>query len=209
MKLDITDIEEGQPIPERFAFGITDPDEPMALGRNLSPELRWSGAPAETKSFVVMVTDLDAPSIADDVNQQDRHVSKDLQRVAFSHWLLIDIPPAVNHIPEGNDSQQVTLGGKASYSDALGRRGVNDYTDFLAANPDMAGTYAGYDGPCPPWNDERLHRYVFSVLALDVATLELPDNFRGPDLEKALAGHVLERAQVTATYTLNPALRQR
>ncbi|TVP54470.1 MAG: YbhB/YbcL family Raf kinase inhibitor-like protein [Halomonadaceae bacterium] len=208
MQLDIKDIQEGQPIPERFAFGIVDIDEPMALGRNLSPELRWSGAPPGSKSFVVMVTDLDAPSSAEDVNQEGKTVAKDLERVAFSHWLLVDIPPDVDHLKEGNDSSEVTVGGKAPFRDGLGQRGVNDYTDFLAANPDMAGTYGGYDGPCPPWNDEIPHRYVFRVLALDVASLGLPENFRGPDLEQALAGHVLDHAQVTATYTLNRALRQ-
>ena len=33
----------------------------------------------------------------------------------------------------------------------------------------MFGDYYGYDGPCPPWNDELVHRYVFTLYALDVA----------------------------------------
>jgi hypothetical protein len=42
------------------------------------------------------------------------------------------------------------------------RQGVNDYTGWFANDPDMAGEYYGYDGPCPPWNDERVHTYVFT-----------------------------------------------
>lgn len=38
------------------------------------------------------------------------------------------------------------------------RQGLNDYTAFMAGS-EMAGDYFGYDGPCPPWNDERLHHY--------------------------------------------------
>lgn len=207
MKLDIKDIVEGKPIPERFAFGIYDPQEHMVLGRNISPQLRWSGAPEGTQSFAVMIRDLDAPSVADDVNQEGKVISRDLERVEFYHWLLVDIPAGVDHIEEGHDANDVTVGGKAPLEDALGRRGINDYTDFLAENPGMAGTYGGYDGPCPPWNDEIPHRYVFSVMALDTQSLDLPKEFRGPDMEKALKGHILDQASVTATYTLNPDLR--
>ncbi|MDX1588637.1 MAG: YbhB/YbcL family Raf kinase inhibitor-like protein [Oleiphilaceae bacterium] len=207
MKLDIKDIQDGKPIPERFAFGIYDSEEHMVLGRNISPQLRWSGAPKGTKSFAVVVKDLDAPSVADDVNQEGKTIPEDLERVDFYHWLLVGIPAEVDHIDEGHDATDVTVGGKAPLRDALGRRGINDYTDFLAQNPGMAGTYGGYDGPCPPWNDERVHRYVFTVLALDKATLDLPEEFRGPHLEKAIEGHVLDQASLTATYTLNPALR--
>ena len=49
------------------------------------------------------------------------------------------------------------------------RQGINDYTGWFAGDKDMAGNYFGYDGPCPPWNDEIPHRYVFTLYALDVA----------------------------------------
>ena len=41
----------------------------------------------------------------------------------------------------------------------------------------MSGDYFGYDGPCPPWNDALVHRYVFTLYALDVATLGLQGPF--------------------------------
>jgi phosphatidylethanolamine-binding protein (PEBP) family uncharacterized protein len=43
----------------------------------------------------------------------------------------------------------------------------------------MAGEYYGYDGPCPPWNDERVHTYVFTLYALDIPRLPLEGRFTG------------------------------
>ena len=70
----------------------------------------------------------------------------------------------------------------------------------------MGGDYGGYDGPCPPWNDERMHRYRFVVYALDVDTLGLSGRFTGGTLREAVAGHVLASAELSACYTLNPAV---
>lgn len=207
MEINVKDINEGQPVPEHFAFGVYDPDNHMALGRNLNPEVIWSDVPEGTRSFVVMIKDPDVPSEADDVNQEGKTVSRKIPRVDFYHWLLVDVPPTVARIEEGQESNGVVPKGKAPSKDALGKRGINDYTDFLAGDPELAGTYAGYDGPCPPWNDEIVHRYIFTVFALDVEHLDLGDEFRGPDVEKAMEGHILDEASVTATYTLNPDLR--
>jgi phosphatidylethanolamine-binding protein (PEBP) family uncharacterized protein len=71
----------------------------------------------------------------------------------------------------------------------------------------MSGDYGGYDGPWPPFNDERVHRYVFTVYALDVASLGLPARFTGPDALKAMQGHILAHTSITATYSLNPQAR--
>lgn len=207
MDIKVKDINEGQPVPEHFAFGVYDPDTHMALGRNLNPEVTWSGVPEGTRSFVVMIKDPDVPGDASDVNQEGKTVSKKTARVDFYHWLLVDVPPTVARIEEGQESNGVVPKGKVPCKDALGKRGINDYTDFLAGDPDLAGTYGGYDGPCPPWNDEIVHRFIFTVFALDVEHLDLGDEFRGPDAEKAMEGHILDEASVTATYTLNPDLR--
>ena len=86
------------------------------------------------------------------------------------------------------------------------RHGINDYTKWFAGDKDMAGDYYGYDGPCPPWNDERAHRYVFTVYALDVARLPVEGSFRGDDVRKAVRGHVLAQAALTGRYSLNPAV---
>ncbi|MGP4844513.1 YbhB/YbcL family Raf kinase inhibitor-like protein [Marinobacter sp. 1Y8] len=207
MKLEVKGLPDQQPIPEIFAFGVFNEADHMSFGRNRNPELAWSGAPEGTRSFVVMMFDEDVPSVADDVNQEGKTIPKDLPRVDFFHWLLVDIPPNISQIAEGSDSDGVIPKGKPVASEAIGKPGVNTFTHFLAGNPDMAGTYAGYDGPCPPWNDERMHRYHFEVHALDVESLGLSDGFEGDAVRQAMEGHVLASARVSGTYTLNPELR--
>ena len=71
----------------------------------------------------------------------------------------------------------------------------------------MGGQYGGYDGPWPPFNDELVHRYVFTLYALDVENLELTGNFGGPEVLKAIEGHVLAESSITGLYTLNPNAR--
>lgn len=207
MKLTIKDLEHGQPIPARNAFGIPDAQNHMAFGENLSPEISWSGAPEGTKSFVILVKDVDVPSVGDDVNQEGKTIPADLPRVDFYHWVLIDIPADITRIGEGEDSRGVTLGGKKPGRAGIGIRGVNNYTQFFSGNADLEGIYGGYDGPCPPWNDERLHHYHFTVYALDVASLALDGEFQGPDVVQAMEGHILAEATIVGTYTLNPQVK--
>ena len=57
------------------------------------------------------------------------------------------------------------------------RQGLNDYTGWFAGDAQMGGDYYGYDGPYPPFNDLRGHRYFFRLFALDVGTLDLPARF--------------------------------
>ena len=71
----------------------------------------------------------------------------------------------------------------------------------------MAGDYFGYDGPCPPWNDSIVHRYVFTLYAVSVAKLDVDGKFTGADVRKALQGKILAQASVTGRYSLNPAIK--
>ncbi|CAN0598906.1 unnamed protein product, partial [Ectocarpus sp. 12 AP-2014] len=70
VKLDVRGIEEGQPVPEAFAFGVYSEADHMSFGPNRNPEMAWDEAPEGTRSFVVMMSDPDVPSVADDVNQE-------------------------------------------------------------------------------------------------------------------------------------------
>lgn len=205
MKLEVEGIQDNGVIAEKFAFGVPHPTDRMSLGENRNPAIRWSDLPAGTRSLVLICVDPDAPSAADDVNQDDRTVSADLERVDFYHWLMVDIDPALGGIEEGSCSEGVTPKGKREPAGPAGtRQGRNDYTDFLAGDPDMAGDYFGYDGPCPPWNDEIPHRYRFRLIATDLEHAPVAEGFRGADLEQALSGHVLGEASITARYSLNP-----
>ena len=67
----------------------------------------------------------------------------------------------------------------------------------------MRGDYFGYDGPCPPWNDEIVHHYIFTLYALDVERLPIEGKFTGVQTRAALYGHILAEARLTGLYTLN------
>lgn len=207
MQLQSRDISDGEPIDPRYALGKIDPESHMALSDNLSPHLAWSGAPSGTRSFAIVCMDPDVPSEADDVNQEGKTLPADMPRVDFCHWAMVDVPAEVTELATGACCQGVTPKGKQNPPGPDGtRQGLNDYTNFMAGDPDMAGNYFGYDGPCPPWNDERLHHYVFTVYALDTDKLDLPESFTGHDVVEAVEGHVLDQARITGTYTLNPSV---
>jgi hypothetical protein len=122
--------------------------------------------------------------------------------------LLVDIPAVTTEIAAGAFSSGLTARGKPGPEAGGGmRQGINDYTAWFAGDKEMAGNYFGYDGPCPPWNDEILHHYVFTVYALDVAECPVTGAFGGADVLKAIQGHVLAQASITGTYALNPAVR--
>lgn len=207
MKLTSSSFADGQRIPGDFSFCTPDPAHRVCLGKNLNPQLAWSDVPAGTRSFALICHDPDVPSRGDDVNQEGRSVPADLPRVDFFHWVLVDLPAAVNAIEAGEFSHQVTPRGKNGPSAPHGsRQGINNYTDWFAGDPDMRGDYYGFDGPCPPWNDEIIHRYVFTLYALDIERLPLEGRFGGPEVRAAIQSHVLAEASLSGTYTLNPAL---
>jgi Raf kinase inhibitor-like YbhB/YbcL family protein len=200
-------FENGSRIPEEHAFGIPAREGHVQLGRNLNPHLAWTDAPEGTRSFAVVCHDPDVPSKGDDVNQEGRTVPADLPRVDFFHWVLVDVPAAVTELAAGSHSEGVTARGKAPGPAPVGVQGINDYTGWFAGDADMSGDYGGYDGPCPPWNDEIVHHYHFTVFALDTDSLGLSGPFTGQDARKAMDGHVLAEAGVVGTYSLNPAVR--
>ncbi len=68
-------------------------------GRNISPPLAWSGAPAGTKSFVLILEDPDAPDPA-------------APQMTWIHWLLYDIPASVHALPEAG-SKHLPAGTRA------------------------------------------------------------------------------------------------
>jgi Raf kinase inhibitor-like YbhB/YbcL family protein len=208
MKLWSDNFADGQPIPADFAFGRPGPDSPCVLSDNRNPHLGWDDVPEGTRSFALLCVDPDVPTVPGTVNRDDVEVPEDQPRTDFVHWAMIDIAADVRTILPGSCSQGVTARGKREPLGPPGaRQGLNDYTGWFAGDADMGGDYLGYDGPCPPFNDRRRHRYFFHMYALDVATLDLPERFTRSDLLRAIQGHVLAEAETFGSYTLHPALR--
>jgi Raf kinase inhibitor-like YbhB/YbcL family protein len=69
-----TDVADGQPMDDGRTFA----------GDNVSPQLAWSGFPAETQSFVVSCFDPDAPIVS-----------------GFWHWVVANVPATVTELPTG------------------------------------------------------------------------------------------------------------
>lgn len=207
MKLTSQSFADGACIPGEFSFCIPASEGHACLGANRNPHLAWSGVPTGTRSFALICHDPDVPSQGDDVNQEGRNVPASLPRVDFFHWVVIDLPASLREIAAGSFSQEVTPGGKPGPAGPHGsRQGINDYTAWFAGDEAMRGDYHGYDGPCPPWNDELVHHYVFTLYALDVECCGLEGKFGGTQVRNAIAGHVLAEGKLTGVYTLNPAL---
>ena len=207
MNLNSQSFRDGGVIPGRCAFAVKDPKTHVSFAENRNPQLSWSGAPAGTRSFAVLCIDADAPTVGTDVNQEGRSVSASLPRAEFMHWALVDVPAGVTHLEEGQCSMGVTPRGKKQPKDPAGsRQGLNDYTGWFKGDKAMDGTYLGYDGPCPPWNDQRPHRYTFEVHALDLERCPVSGTFTVADVRRAIAGHTLATARITGVYTLNPAV---
>ena len=95
--------------------------------------------------------------------------------ITWVHWLLYNIPPTISELPEKimqNDLPTGTLQGK------------NDWKQ------------TSYRGPCPPIGR---HRYFFKLYALDteLPDLNLPNKAK---LEKAMAGHIIDYAELIGIY---------
>jgi hypothetical protein len=207
MKISSSSFADNQRIPGACAFAVPNATDHISLSSNRNPQLGWSGAPAGTKSFVLICHDRDVPSKGDDVNKEGRSIAASLPRVDFYHWVLVDIAPGTSSIAEAEYSDGISARGKKGPEAKHGtRHGLNDYTAWFAGDKDMSGNYFGYDGPCPPWNDEILHHYVFTLYALDLARCPVSGAFKGTDVLKAIEGHVLAMASLTGIYTLNPRL---
>ncbi len=78
--------------------------------------------------------------------------------------------PAVSHIDKNSSS---------------GKAGVNNYNS------------RDYKGPCPP--PGATHRYYFKIYCLDSA-LTLKPGFNKAELEKAMRGHILDKAELVGLY---------
>jgi len=88
-----------------FAYNGAMPARLTCDGRDLSPELRWSGLPAGTQSLALIVDDPDAPDPA-------------APRMTWVHWVLYNIPPTATGLAEAIAPGALPAGT---------RQGLNDW----------------------------------------------------------------------------------
>ncbi|MCX6498503.1 MAG: YbhB/YbcL family Raf kinase inhibitor-like protein [Arthrobacter sp.] len=128
-------FEDGQILPAAHRGAVTGPG-----GKDESPPLGWSGAPAGTRSYAVTVFDPDAPG-----------------RGGFWHWAVLDIPAGVTSLPAGAGSprgdglppgafQLRNDGGSAGYLGAAPPKGHGPHGYVItvhALNVEKSGLDAG------------------------------------------------------------------
>ena len=89
------------PIPARFT----------CQGEDHSPPLEWSGVPLDTRSFVLIVDDPDAPDPA-------------APRRLWVHWLRYNLPSETRALAEGEGNRDPSVGEDArTDANALGYHG--------------------------------------------------------------------------------------
>ena len=88
----------------------------------------------------------------------------------WDHWIVFNIPSHVTKIDKGREPEGVA--------------GTNSWGR------------TGYGGPCPP---SGTHRYFFKLYALDTY-LDLEEGSTKGELEAAMAGHIIDSAELMGTY---------
>ncbi|MCR6664043.1 MAG: YbhB/YbcL family Raf kinase inhibitor-like protein [Luteimonas sp.] len=200
MRIHSDSFEHRGAIPSEFAMGAPD-----GFGGNRNPHLAWDDVPDGTKSFALLCIDTDAPTDASLAGKEGVEIPVDHPRGDFVHWVVANLPVDAREIAAGSCSDGVTVRGKGPCRGEGARQGLNDYTGWFAGDADMGGDYFGYDGPYPPPNDLRVHRYFFRLFALDVEAIDLPAKFTAVDVFRAMHGHVLGEAAIFGTYALHPS----
>lgn len=122
---------------------------PNCVGQNVSPQLSWSGAPADTKSFALTMVDPEGRG-----------------GLGVFHWVSYGIPANVTSFAEGEVSKPTDkyVGGKSTqgvgfYSGPCPPPGVaaplhlqgdrdRSRPEGIAARPDAAGAGSEADRPC-------------------------------------------------------------
>jgi hypothetical protein len=157
-------FKHGEPIPANFT----------ADGANMSPALRWSGAPSGTREFALILDDPDAPTPQ-----------------PFVHWVIYKIPGSATGLPEA-----LPMGGPVKAPGLEGAvQGVTGFAMF--ARGGGPPPQPGYRGPAPP--PGKPHRYTFKVYALN-APLDAKDGLTKDDLLKAMDGKIVAQGELIGIY---------
>ncbi len=146
MEIHSPSFQNQQMIPTKFT----------CQGADVSPELQITDVPEGAVSLALISDDPDAPN------------------GDWVHWLIWNIPPHTNTIPEATDLK-FAIQGTTSFGNQ------------------------GYGGPCPP---SGTHRYFFKLYALDTE-LDLAPTSDKQALLQAMEGHIIEKSELMGTYAKN------
>jgi Raf kinase inhibitor-like YbhB/YbcL family protein len=80
------------------------PTQYTCEGSDLSPPLSWTGAPAGTKTWALVVDDPDAPD-------------PKAPKITWVHWVLFNIPADVTSLPENASTRGIPSGAKEGMND--------------------------------------------------------------------------------------------
>lgn len=219
LTLTSTAWQTNTPLPYKYGYCQPNGKGEVTLSDDISPPVSWTGAPKGTKSFAFVVTDPTIP-VTKDFDVKGTTIPKNNPRETGYHWTLVNIPVTTTSLPEGAGSKGFVPGGKPPGQTKYGLTGINVYNAAFKSpiadkinladmtKKQLDGLYGDYDGPCSPWNDMAIHHYTYTIYALDVAKLNLPENghFTGPDVMKAMKGHILAQDSMVGDYTTNPIL---
>jgi len=216
----VENVEHGSAIPAQQALCIaTANGKSEKIGKTIRPAIRWSGAPKDTKSFAVFIMATDAPANFDDADKDGKTIPANARRQTLFHYGLVEIPATVSML-SGGDADESVPGtaldndiGMSSFETQMGLYSLRPRERHLPS-------LSAYVGPCPPWNDERVHRYHYIVMALDgAAPISVPNavssarpgdhsNNANRTYNRLInSSHVLATGAVIGTYTLNPNLK--
>lgn len=106
---------------QAFVEGGGIPSRHTCDGQNLSPQLDWGGAPAGTKSYVLIVDDPDAPG------------------GTFVHWILLDLAAKTETLPEGQAAARLGVAGlndfgRSAYGGPCPPRGMGSHRYVFTLN---------------------------------------------------------------------------
>jgi Raf kinase inhibitor-like YbhB/YbcL family protein len=111
--LSSTTFKDGQLMPAKVANSRANfPQNEHCVGENVSPQLSWVNPPAGTKSFAILMVDLEGRGGG-----------------GVNHWVAYGIPPDVTGFAEGEVSKE-----SPKYVGGNTRRGVSFYSGPCAPN---------------------------------------------------------------------------
>jgi Raf kinase inhibitor-like YbhB/YbcL family protein len=97
---------------------------------------------------------------------------------AVTHWLIYDMPAGSSSLPEGVPTSKKLPDGSMQGKNVRGK--------------------SGYTGPCPEQGGSA-HHYFFKLYALDAKT-NLKPNAKREELDAAMKGHILAKAELIARF---------